>query len=136
TMTKEQLLAELAAAGLLTGDAQISAEEARRLACQASIIPVVLGGKGQILDLGRSQRLFSKAQRKAMRLRDKRCRAEGCDIPAAWTEAHHLKPWSEGGKTDLDDGICACNFHHHRLHDRAYSHELLASGDVRFYRRR
>lgn len=136
TMTKEQLLAELAAAGLLTGDAQISAEEARRLACQASIIPVVLGGKGEVLDLGRSRRLFSKAQRKALRLRDQGCRAEGCDVPAAWTEAHHLTPWSEGGNTDLTDGISFCNHHHHRIHDRSYAHERLTNGDVRFHRRR
>lgn len=138
TMTIDQLRTDLATAGILTGDgeATISAEQARRLACQASIIPVVLGGKGQVLDLGRSQRLFSRAQRKALRLRDKGCRAEGCDIPAAWTEAHHLKPWSQDGKTDLANGICLCNHHHHRIHDRAYSHERLASGDVRFHRRR
>ncbi|MFC7502835.1 DUF222 domain-containing protein, partial [Nocardioides sp. GCM10030258] len=79
TMTLEQLLAELATAGLLSEGDEISASEARRLACQASVIPVVLGGKGQVLDLGRSQRLFSKAQRKALRLRDTGCRAEGCD---------------------------------------------------------
>lgn len=136
TLTKEQLLAELATAGLLAGEAEISAAEARRLACQASIIPVVLGGEGEVLDLGRSRRLFSRAQRKAMRLRDRGCRAEGCDIPAAWTEAHHLKPWSEGGRTDLDDGICLCNHHHHRIHDRGYSHERMANGDIRFHRRR
>lgn len=136
TMTKEQLLAELATAGLLAGEVEISAAQARRLACQASIIPVVLGGEGEILDLGRSRRLFSRAQRKAMRLRDRGCRAEGCDIPAAWTEAHHLKPWSEGGRTDLADGISLCNHHHHRIHDRGYSHERLASGDLRFHRRR
>lgn len=135
-MTLDQLRAELAAAGVLTSDEQISASEARRLACQASIIPAVLGGKGEVLDLGRSRRLFSKAQRKALRLRDRGCRAEGCTVPAAWTEAHHLKPWSEGGATDLDDGICFCNHHHHRIHDRGYSHEFLANGDVRFHRRR
>ena len=79
-----------------TGD-RITAEQARRLACQAGIIPVVLGGKGEILDLGRTRRLFSPAQRKAMAVRDRTCTAEGCDIPAAWCEAHHFKqPWSEG----------------------------------------
>lgn len=135
-MTLEQLRAKLAAAGVLTSDEQISASEARRLACQATIIPAVLGGKGEVLDLGRSRRLFSKAQRKALRLRDRGCRAEGCTVPAAWTEAHHLKPWSEGGATDLADGICFCNHHHHRIHDRGYSHEFLANGDVRFHRRR
>ena len=100
------------------------------------IIPVVLGGKGEILDLGRTRRLFSPAQRKALRLRDQRCRAEGCTIPAAWCEAHHLKPWVPSGKTNLDDGILACNWHHHRLHDPRYGHELLPNGDLRFHRRR
>ena len=71
-----------------TGDA-ITAAEARRLACTAGILPVVLGGKGEVLDLGRSRRLFSPAQRRALAIRDRRCRAEGCDIPAAWCEAHH-----------------------------------------------
>jgi hypothetical protein len=68
-----------------TGD-RITAEQARRLACQAGIIPVVLGGKGEVLDLGRTRRLFSPAQRKAMGLRDRHCTADGCDVPAAWCE--------------------------------------------------
>ncbi|MCX6399898.1 MAG: DUF222 domain-containing protein [Propionibacteriales bacterium] len=136
TMTLEQLRAELAAAGLLSGGEEISASEARRLACQAQIIPAVLGGRSEVLELGRSQRLASRAQRKALRLRDRGCRAEGCTVPAAWTEAHHLKPWSEGGKTDLNDLISFCNHDHHKIHDPAYTHEFLANGDVRFHRRR
>jgi len=64
-----------------TGD-RITAEQARRLACQARIIPVVLGRKAEVLDLGRSARLFSRAQRKALAIRDKQCTTEGCNIPA------------------------------------------------------
>lgn len=137
TLGLAELLAELAAAGVIAGDGEevISASEARRLACQAQIIPAVLGGKEEVLDLGRRRRLFSRAQRRAMRLRDQRCRAEGCTIPAAWTEAHHWRPWSEGGPTDLDDGVCFCSHHHHRAHDRGYRAERLANGDVRFTRR-
>lgn len=136
TMTLDQLRAELATAGLLGhGETDISAEEARRLACTAGIIPAVLGGAGQVLDLGRTQRLFNKAQRRALRLRDRHCRAEGCTIPAAWTEAHHLIPWSHGGASDLANAISLCSHHHHRIHDRGYTHERLADGDIRFYRR-
>ncbi|KRB77985.1 hypothetical protein ASE01_07355 [Nocardioides sp. Root190] len=136
TMTLEQLLGDLATAGMIaTEEDVISAEQARRLACQASIIPAVLGAAGEVLDLGRTRRLFSRAQRKAIRLRDKRCRAEGCTVPVAWTEAHHLRPWSEGGATDIDNAICLCCHHHHRIHDRAYRYERLATGDVRFHRR-
>ncbi len=121
--------------GSIIGGEPLSATAIRRLACTAQIIPVVLGGKGEILDLGRTRRLFSPAQRKAMRLRDQGCRAEGCTIPAAWTEAHHLKPWSEGGNTDLDHGILYCNHHHHRAHDPRYEAQVLPNGDIRFHRR-
>lgn len=118
-------------------DEVITAGQARRLACSARILPVVLGGKSEILDFGRRRRLFSPAQRKAMAVRDKHCRAQGCHIPAAWCEAHHAKdPWSQGGKTDLTDGILLCNFHHHRAHDPAFHHTPMPNGDVRFHRRR
>ncbi len=118
-----------------TGD-RITAEQARRLACQAGIIPVVLGGKGEILDLGRTRRLFSSAQRKAMAIRDRSCTAEGCDIPAAWCEAHHFKkPWSTGGKTNLADGKLLCAFHHHRAHDPVWEVHHRPNGSTTFHRR-
>ena len=108
----------------------------RRLACNARILPAVLGGRSELLDLGRARRLFSPAQRRALALRDGGCRAEGCDIPAAWTEAHHLRPWSRGGRTDLADGVLLCSFHHHRAHDARYDLRRTPGGDVRFHRRR
>jgi hypothetical protein len=142
TLTLDQLRRELAAAGLIDdpaglaeGGHNLTAAEARRLACTAAIIPVVLGGDSEILDQGRSRRLFTPAQRRAMRLRDKVCRAEGCDHPATWCEAHHRDAWSAGGATDLDDGVMLCPFHHHRTHDPTYRAELLAGGDIRFHRR-
>jgi hypothetical protein len=70
----------------LVGDTPITAGQARRLACTANLLPAVLGGDSEILDLGRARRLFSPAQRKAMAIRDRTCRAEGCEIPAAWCE--------------------------------------------------
>ena len=145
TIPFEALRAQLASAGLvgaglvpgddLVGD-QITAAHARRLACTAQIIPAVLGGRSVPLDLGRSRRLFSPAQRLAMSVRDTTCRAEGCDVPATWCEAHHLHPWEHGGRTDLDDGVLLCGHHHHRVHDPAYRTDRLASGDIRFHRRR
>jgi hypothetical protein len=144
TIPLEALRSELAAAGIigsglvagddLTGE-RISAAEARRLACTAKIIPMVLGGGSLPLDLGRAQRLYSPAQRTAMAVRDKTCRAEGCDVPADWCEAHHLDPWEGGGRTDLDDGVLFCSHHHHRAHDTSYLVERLPSGDFRFHRR-
>ncbi len=140
TMTLDSLRSELGAATLGTpapdGADRITATQARRLACNAQIIPAVLNGVGEVLDLGRAQRLFSRAQRKALLIRDSTCRAEGCDIPGTWSEAHHLVPWSHGGATDLANAVLLCNRHHHRIHDPAYDHRRLANGDLRFHRRR
>jgi hypothetical protein len=139
TIDLAALRADLATAGLIDGDLSsgpnLTADEARRLACTARIIPVVLGGTGEILDQGRAQRCFTAAQRRAMRVRDKRCRVEGCTIPATWCEAHHLESWALGGRTDLADGALFCAWHHHRAHDQAYDMQRLPTGDFRFYRR-
>ncbi|MDP3894114.1 DUF222 domain-containing protein [Nocardioides sp.] len=134
TIDLKVLLGQLGVA--LIGDEPITASEARRLACMANIIPVVLGGESQVLDLGRTRRLFSPAQRKALAVRQPTCRAEGCDIPADWCEAHHgADPWSQGGKTNLDDADLYCPFHHHRIHDHRYRADRLPDGRVRFHRR-
>jgi hypothetical protein len=120
----------------LVADAPVTAGAARRLACTAQLIPAVLGGDSQILDLGRARRLFSPIQRKAMAIRDVTCRAEGCEIPAAWCEAHHVgQPWARGGRTDLAEGALLCSFHHHRAHDHRYQTRRLPTGHLRFHRR-
>ena len=76
------------------------------------------------------------AQRKAMIIRDRECRAEGCSIPAAWCEAHHWgRPWARGGRTDLKDGVLLCSWHHHRAHDNTFDSSRMPNGDVRFRRR-
>ena len=134
TMSLDQLRAGVGVAELSTGHT-ISPGEFRRLACNADLIPAVLGGDSEILDLGRAHRLFKPAQRKAMAVRDRTCRTDGCDIPAAWCEAHHLTPWSRGGKTDLRDGVLLCSWHHHRAHDPRYDLRRLPNGDLRFRRR-
>ena len=133
--------ADLIGAGLVPGDDltgdRITAAQARRLACTANILPAVLGGDSLPLDLGRARRLFTPAQRKALLVRDQSCRAEGCDVPGAWCEAHHRRdPWHKGGRTDLDEGELLCGHHHHRVHDPRYRTERLPNGDVRFHRRR
>ncbi len=101
-----------------------STSEARRLACSAGILPAVLGGPSLPLDLGREQRLFTHHQRTALAAVYDECAALGCDRPYAWSELHHLTPWSAGGKTNLSDAIPLCGFHHRRIHDSAYSHHL------------
>ena len=135
TIDYADLRERLGAARFGSGE-RISASEALRLACTANIVPVVLGGKGQPLHLGRARRLFSHSQRLAMTVRDGHCRAHGCEIPASWCEAHHhSRAWSSGGKTDLADGLLLCSWHHHRAHDPDYAVSRMPNGDVRYQRR-
>ena len=137
TMTLEQLQAALAEAGVATLDTglRISAAEARRLACSHRLVPMVLGGASQPLDLGRSARLFTKQQRLALGVRDGGCTAEHCEIPAAMCHAHHHDPWTPAGPSDLANGRLLCGPHHRRIHDPGYTHTLAPDGKVRFHRR-
>ena len=134
TMTLDSLKDGLAAATLDTGD-RISAATARRLACEAGVVPVVLGGSSQPLDVGRAKRYFTPAQRVAMGIRDGGCTARGCDAPPAMCHAHHDDPWSCHGHTDLDRGRLLCPFHHRRIHDPEYESDVGADNQVTFHRR-
>jgi hypothetical protein len=134
TLDHAVLQGALKAAGLDTGQ-KISAGEARRMACNAGLIPAVLGGPWVALDLGRESRLFSEAQRLAAGLEHHTCAADGCERPYAWCELHHRNPWARGGRTDLKDAIPLCAYHHQRIHDTAFDHRYLPDGTIRFSRR-
>jgi hypothetical protein len=137
TVPLDDLQDGLHAAGLArVGDEPMTPSQARRLACTAKIIPAVLGRKSEVLDLGRSSRLFNPAQRKALALRHPTCAATSCTIPAPWCEAHHAgQPWSRGGRTNLTDGVLLCSHHHHRAHDPRYHTQHERDGAVSFHRR-
>lgn len=131
----EHLRDGLASARLDAGT-RISAGEARRLACSAGIVPVVLGGESEVLDQGRARRLHSPAQRRALSVRHETCAAEGCERPFAWCEVHHPHAWSEGGETSLSNALPLCGYHHRRAHDDRFTMRVLPSGEARFRRRR
>ncbi len=134
TMTLEQLLAEHATA-MLDDGSRMSAGQARRLACEAGIIPAVLGSGAQPLDRGRAARLFTKAQRIALGLRDGGCTARGCETSASGCHAHHDDPWSRRGLTDLANGRLLCPRHHRLAHDSCYAMTVHADNKVTFARR-
>ncbi|EAP97787.1 hypothetical protein JNB_12523 [Janibacter sp. HTCC2649] len=92
----------------------------RQLACDADILPVVFGSNGEILDVGRAVRLFTKAQRRALWHRDKHCTYPGCDVPAGWAKAHHLVHWVDGGDSDLANAALLCQRHHTHVHDKRF----------------
>ena len=105
--------------------AVISASAARRIACNAGILPAVLGGPSHVLDLGRQDRFFTDTQRTALATIYDTCAAADCDRPYAWSELHHEDPWSQGGLTDLDKALPLCGYHHRTIHDPAYTHEVI-----------
>ncbi len=120
----------------LDSGAHISAGEARRLACGAGIVPVVLGGRSEPLDVGRGQRLHTEAIRRGLAVLYDTCAAEGCERPFAWCDIHHPHAWSHGGVTSLANGIPLCGHHHRRAHDKVFDLSILPSGGARFHRRR
>ena len=87
-------------AGSTLAGALLAIETIRRIACDAMIIPVVLGTGSEILDVGRAKRLFTGGLLAAMRLRDKGCTIPGCTAPAAWADAHHIIHWVDGGQDE------------------------------------
>lgn len=108
-----------------TGDL-LSPATVRRLACDAEIVPAVLGGRSEILDLGRSQRLVTPGQRRALAHRDAHCSYPGCSIPAGWCDAHHIVHWADGGRSDLANYALLCQRHHTHVHQRG----MVASVDT------
>ena len=134
TMGLDALVQGLGAARLETGD-RLGAGEARRLACNAGLVPAVLGTDSAPLDLGREARLHTKAQRQALSLTHDTCAITGCQRPFAWTEIHHPHPWSRGGRTDLTNALPLCFFHHRRAHDTHFDLRRTPDGAWRFHRR-
>ncbi|MEV1113584.1 DUF222 domain-containing protein [Actinosynnema sp. NPDC049800] len=101
---------------VLDGDHFLSASQARRIACDAKVIPVVLGAGSEVLDLGRTKRTVSVAQRKALHARDRGCAFPGCGRPPKWCDAHHVRHWADGGDTDLANMVLLCRAHHSLVH--------------------
>ena len=89
---------------------------AARYLCDGFVQTLVQDESGHPLRMGRRQRLFTKAQRRAIIARDRHCRAPGCTAPPGWCETHHITLWSHGGRTDVDNGILLCQHHHTEVH--------------------
>lgn len=110
--------------GTLMFTGPITASTVRKIACDADIIPVVLGGQRRILDIGRASRVFPPHIRKAITARDGGCTFPECTIPAPWCEAHHVDYWSRGGTTGAGNGALLCSHHHHLIHKEQWTIQL------------
>ena len=112
--------------GRLGDGTPIPIEKIRDLACQSDILPAIFRGVSQPLDLGRSRRAASPAQRVALVARDKAC--VGCGATANWCQSHHIIPWAVQGNTDLDDMCLLCSRCHHKVHDDHWQVRRTPSG--------
>jgi hypothetical protein len=89
---------------------------ARQMACDASVMRVVLSGRSEPLDVGRRTSIVPPAIRRAVIVRDRHCRFPGCDRPQAWCDAHHVVHWADGGPTALANLLLLCRRHHGMVH--------------------
>ena len=102
-------------------DEPISAATVQQLACDAELREIVLGPGGEILELGKAQRLFTAAQRIALAVRDGGCTWYDCTAPPGWCHAHHVEEWeADDGPTDINNGALLCPAHHHQLHHSGF----------------
>jgi hypothetical protein len=125
TMALETLERRLGApAATLDWSGPISAATARRLACDAQLIPVVLGATGEPLDVGRASYPVTQAIWRALVARDGGCAFNGCGRPPEWTEAHHRVHWEDGGETSVANCCLFCDHHHRVVHHDGWDVEL------------
>ena len=127
TTQYDVLTGQLRAGTLDTGQT-LSAETVRRLACDAAILPAVLNGNGQVLDVARQRRPFTGAIRRALVLRDRGCAFPGCDRPPRWTEGHHIRHWTDHGTTSLQNGVLLCRRHHRAVHHDGWQVHIAGDG--------
>ncbi|SCL37966.1 protein of unknown function [Micromonospora rhizosphaerae] len=131
TTSYDAVVGQLGAGTLDTG-LSLTPETVRRLACDAAILPAVLGGAGQVLDVGRQRRLIAGPLRRALVLRDRGCVFPGCDRPPRWCEGHQIRHWSDGGGTTLDNSVLLCRHHHRQIHHHGWQVRLAADGHPEF----
>lgn len=98
------------------GNIRFDLELARQQACHQRLIPMVLGSASQPLDVGRAQRSFPSAIRRALHVRDRGCIVPGCPRPSVWCQPHHILPWADGGDTSLANAALLCRHHHGAVH--------------------
>ncbi|MBG6063932.1 HNH endonuclease signature motif containing protein [Micromonospora ureilytica] len=131
TTSYDELTRQLGSGALDTG-LQLTPDTVRRLACDATVLPAILGGAGQPLDVGRQRRLITGPLRRALVLRDRGCAFPGCDRPPRWCDGHHIRHWADGGDTSLANAVLLCGHHHRHLHHSDWTVRLGGDGHPEF----
>ena len=104
--------------------ADLPVETVRRLACEAEILPVVLDGRSVPIDVGRSKRLATVHQRRALEAAHPTCAIPDCEVIFDHCNVHHIEYWENGGSTDLNNMVPLCSRHHHAAHEGGWKLEL------------
>ena len=119
TVSLAVLRGRIGSASLALGG-PINADVARRIACDAQVIPMVLGARGEPLDVGRASHTIPTAIRRAVIVRDRGCAFPGCSVPARWCEIHHIVHWADDGPTSVGNCVALCGRHHRLLHHSSW----------------
>ncbi|MFZ0875233.1 MAG: DUF222 domain-containing protein [Pseudonocardiaceae bacterium] len=126
TMSLGVLQGRIGAASLAFGG-PINADIARRIACDARVIPVVLGARGEPLDIGRASYTVPTAIRRAVLVRDAGCAFPGCPVPARWCDIHHVTHWADHGPTSVENCVALCGRHHRLIHHSRWRIDMTGS---------
>jgi hypothetical protein len=94
----------------------------RRLACDAGILPAVMGGNSLVKDMGRATRTATSAQRARSAAMHATCAHPGCGVEFSRCRIHHVTFWGEHlGPTDEDNPLPVCDKHHHLIHEGGWT---------------
>ncbi|MEV6243723.1 DUF222 domain-containing protein [Lentzea sp. NPDC051838] len=118
-------LADQTGQALLDNGERIPADQIRQLACNAGVIPLVLGGASQPMDIGRKTRTFPAGIRRILVARDRGCAFPGCTRPPRHCDAHHIQHWANNGDTSVDNAVLLCRHHHTLIHQSEWEVKLV-----------
>ncbi|MFO7690401.1 MAG: HNH endonuclease signature motif containing protein, partial [Cryobacterium sp.] len=93
-------------------EAPISMRAVKQAICSGGYQGVLFDENDAFVKLGKKNRCFTPKQRLAISCRDGGCVIPGCDVPAYWTQIHHVKAWAKDHRTEIDNGVCICRRHH------------------------
>ena len=127
TVSQDWLTGSRQATGVTDSGIVLAPSVLRQLACDADILPIVLGGDSQPLDVGRQRRTVTDSQPRALIARDRGCVWEHCNAPALQCHAHHIEHWTDGGPTDLHNLALLCHLRHTHIHHTGWT--LTGVGD-------
>ncbi len=134
TVGAESIRGASGGTGELDHAGPVHPEAARRLACDASVMRVVMAGRSEPLDVGRRTPVVPASIRRAVIVRDRHCRFPGCDRPHTWCDAHHIVHWADGGPTAMPNLLLLCRRHHRMVHERGGFRLALEDGRPVFRR--